>query len=423
MIATAPAGPLGPPGLHTLRERFRRWAESAPRGGFWIYFSAAIFFNLGFSIFVFLFNLYLLSLGLTERSLGVIGSCAAVGGILGTLPAGVLAQRFGLRATLTGGILLAVVCSVLRTSILWQPAQLALAALTGCTLCCWAVCLSPTVAGLTTERQRPLGFSLMFASGIGIGGLAGLLAGRLPQALRELPLRSPLSLVHAERATLLLACAIAALALLPLSRLSLPVPPAPARAAFFTNPFLRRFLPAIAVWGLVTGSFAPFANVYFVHHLGLSLRSLGSVFSLAQLATFAAVLGAPLFFRRTGLTRGIMLTQLATAAALAALAAVHTAALAACVYWIYMAVQCMNEPGIYSLLMDRVPSAERNRASASTFFVSSGSAAVASAATGAAIVRFGYSYVLAAIATLAVAAAFLFQRLLRTSRSSAAPTA
>ena len=83
----------------------------------------------------------------------------------------------------------------------------------------------------------------------------------------------------------------------------------------------------MAIWALVTGSFPPFANVYFVHHLGLSLKKMGFVFSLSQLVQFLAVLCAPLLLRRTGLVKGVILTQLATAAALASLALIHRGAL------------------------------------------------------------------------------------------------
>jgi len=397
--------------LAAIGRRYRSWVAQAPCGKFWFFFGASIFFTFGFSIFFFLFNLYLLDFGLTERSLGLIGSFMAAGGIVGTIPIGMLAARAGLRWTLTGGLLFTILFSVLRTCILWQPAQLALAALTGLTLCSWAVCLSPAVAGLTTERQRPFAFSLMFASGIGIAGLGSLMGGRLPGWLREIPAHAPLSSTHAHRAALLVACALAALALLPISRLPLYLSAPHAGIPRLSNPFLRRFLAAMAVWSLVTGSFAPFANVYFVRHLGFSLERTGSIFSLSQLVQFVAVLSAPLLFRRTGLPVGIMITQLATAASLASLASVHTAAQAACIYWIYMAAQCMNEPGMYSLLMDSIPSKEHSGASASTFFVSSISQVVASAATGMALVRFGYSPVLAVIAGLAVIAALLFRRL------------
>ena len=391
--------------------RCRRWLANAPRGQFWVFFIAAVFFNFGFSAFFFLYNIYLLDFGMTERFLGVLGGCMAVGTILGAIPIGVIAQRFGLRATLTGGVLLVVLFSVLRTCIIWQPAQLVLAVCSGLTLCTWAVCISPSVAALTTERERPVAFSLIFASGIGIAGLGAFAAGRLPGWLRALPLAFSLTPVRATGAALLVVCGVASLALVPISRLALRSTAPEIRLPRFRNPFLRRFLPAMAIWGLVTGSFAPFANVYFVHHLGLSLERAGSVFSFSNLAQFIAVLSAPLLFRRISLSSGIMLTQLATAAALVSLALAHTGFQAASLYWIYMAVQSMNEPGIYSLLMDRIPAVEHNSASAATFFVTGGAQAAASLAMGYAIVRYGYPAALVVVAVLAVVAAIIFGRL------------
>jgi MFS family permease len=389
----------------------QRWLAKAPRGKFWFYFIASVFFCFGFSIFFFLFNIYLLDFGLAERSLGLIGSFTAAGGIVGTIPVGMFASRFGLRRTLTGGLLLTILFSVMRSCILWQPAQLALAALTGLTLCSWAVCLSPAVAGLTTEHQRPFAFSLMFASGIGIAGLGSLVGGRLPGWLRELPTHASLSLPHAHRAALLIACAFAICALVPISFLPLRISAPHTGLPRLSNPFLRQFLLAMFVWSLVTGSFAPFANVYFVHHLGLSLENTGAIFSVSQLVQFVAILCAPLLFRRAGLSFGIMLTQFATAIALATLSITHTISHAAWIYWAYMAVQCMNEPGMYSLLMDVIPTHDHNGASAATFFVSAISQLIASTVTGITLERFGYSPVLASIAGLAIVAAILFRQL------------
>jgi hypothetical protein len=282
------------------------------------------------------------------------------------------------------------------------------------TLCSWAVCLSPTVAALTQEPERPFAFSLVFSSGIGVAALGALVAGQLPGWFRHLA--HSIDAIEANRLTLEFACGSAALSILSLLRLRLPrAGPREAPRVRLSHPFLRRFLPAMALWALVTGSFPPFANVYFVQHLGLSLQRVGFVFSLSQLIQFLAVLCAPLLFRRTGLVKGVLLTQTATAAALACLALIHPGANgavhAAWLYAVYMAVQYMNEPGIFSLLMDQIPPSERSGASASTFFVTSGCQAIASAAMGTAIVRFGYSAVLLGIAGLAVTATALFGRL------------
>jgi MFS family permease len=80
-------------------------------------------------------------------------------------------------------------------------------------------------------------------------------------------------------------------------------------------------------------------------------------------------------------------------------------------YWGYMAAQCMNEPGIYGLLMDKVPAADRSGASSYTFFISAVSQIIASSVVGLMIVRLGYSSVLLATASLGVLAALLFKRL------------
>jgi MFS family permease len=390
---------------------FRHLSARAPRGQFWLFFLAALFFSFGFSVFFFLFNLYLLGFNLNERSLGLIGGLMAFGSILGTIPAGICAQRFGLRRTLVTGLLCTVVFSLARTCFPAQPAQFALAILTGMTLCSWAVCLSPTVAGLTTEAERPFAFSLMFSSGIAIAALGALVAGQLPGWLRLLPLS--ITPIQASRVTLQIACGAATLAVVPLLRLNLPAHAPRVQLPRISNPFLRRFLPAMAVWALVTGSFPPFANVYFVRHLGLSLPRMGFVLSLSQLVQFLAILCAPLLFRRAGLVKGVVLTQIATAAALASLALVHGASSAVWLYAAYMAAQYMNEPGIYSLLMDQIPADQRSSASASTFFVTSACQAMASAIVGVVIVRFGYSVVLLGIAGIAAAATLLFARLAR----------
>ncbi|GGA56581.1 hypothetical protein GCM10011507_04880 [Edaphobacter acidisoli] len=404
----------------SLKKRIRLWLANAPRGQFWLFFVGAGLFNFGFSVFFFLFNLYLLDLGMTERTLGVIGSLIAVGSIAGTIPFGVIAQRFGLRHTLTVGVLLTVTLSILRTCIVAEIAQFALAICIGLTLCFWAVCLSPSIAALTTEQERPIAFSLIFASGIGVTGLGSFTAGRLPGLIQKLHFTS-LTPIQAKQATLLFACVGALVALIPISGLTLRPAASEVSLPRFSNPFLRKFLPAIALWSLVTGSFAPFANVYFVHHMGFSLERAGAVMSSGSLAQFIAVLAVPLLFRKAGLITGVMLTQFSTAFALGMLAFAHGTASAAAIYWIYVAAQNMNEPGIYSLLMDRIPVTEHNGASAATFFVSGIAQAVASLTMGTAIVRFGYSPAMLIIAVLAVAAGIVFRKLPENTPSTENP--
>jgi MFS family permease len=273
------------------------------------------------------------------------------------------------------------------------------------TLSIWAVCISPTVAQLTTEQQRPFAFSLVFSLGIGIGALGGLFGGRLPGWLAQ---HTHLS-IDPLRLVLLVSCAIVLLGIFPVARLTFAKPNLTARARpTFLSPFLLRFLPAIALWGLVTGSFSPFANVYFAQHLHMPLPQIGNAFSLSQIAQVAAVLLAPLLFRRLGLVSGIVVTQISAALLLCLLASTHTPLGATIGYMGFTAFQWMNEPGLYSLLMDRVPAEQREGAAASNSLVMSASQALAAMLAGGAFARFGYPAPMLAIACIAAVAAAFF---------------
>lgn len=385
--------------------------------GFWIFLTASLFFDLGFSIFFFLFNLYLLDYGFNERSLGILTSAMAVGSIVGTIPAGMLAERFGIRRMLLVCIVLVTSISVMRALIAQSAAQIILAFLSGAGLCIWAVCLSPAVARLTTRENRPFAFSLVFSAGIGVGAIGGLAGGTLPGWLGRMRLSTQPA--GANRLALLIACGIAALGAWPISRLRFAAESRRLRPPRLFHPFLIRFLPAIAAWSLVTGSFSPFANVYFARHLHLPLQHIGLVFSISQLTQVAGVLVAPIVFRRFGLIAGIMYTQLATSAALCYLGVTRGAWVAAAIYLSYTTAQWMSEPGMYSLLMNNVASEERSRAAALNFFVISLVQAIASASAGASIVRFGYPTVIGVIAGVAAGAAILFRLLLGDRRLAA----
>ena len=54
--------------------------------GYWVFFSAAFFFDDGFAIYFFLFNLYLLDYRFNERAMGWIGGAMTPGSLVGTLP-------------------------------------------------------------------------------------------------------------------------------------------------------------------------------------------------------------------------------------------------------------------------------------------------------------------------------------------------
>jgi predicted MFS family arabinose efflux permease len=161
------------------------------------------------------------------------------------------------------------------------------------------------------------------------------------------------------------------------------------------------------VWHLGTAMFNPFFNAYLVRQQ-FSAARIGSLVSVSGVAQVGAILLAPLVFRRFGRLRGIAGMQLATAAALVALAASKGAAWVSAAYVFYMAAQYMSEPGLYGYLMEVVAARDREGASAINFLVAFGAQAIAAAVAGTFIYRLGYSPVLLLAAAVCAVAALAF---------------
>jgi predicted MFS family arabinose efflux permease len=386
-----------------------RWWRSQRRlsSPFWAFFAASCFWSLGLSAFFFLFNLFLIEHGFSEKLVGGLTSTMAAGTMAATLPIGWIARKCGLRRVLLSGFTLAICIFPLRVLLLWPAAQWALAFLAGIALAVWAVCLSPALAQLTTEKNRPFAFSVVFSSGVGLAALGNLIGGNLAAWLRRLPQLT----AHANpnQAALLIACAIAAMGIFPLASVKFRAQPQIEQRNFVKSRFLVRFLPAIALWGLAIGAFTPFATIYFSRHLGMSTPRVGLTFSVAQVFQFIGILAAPFLFRKSGRLSGIVYSEIAAAMALGALAVFRQPSVAGVLYVSYTTVQWMSEPGIYSLLMESVPVEERSTASAWNTLVLSASQAVAAACAGAALVRFGYAAVLSVAAAVAFVAACSFK--------------
>ncbi len=365
-------------------------------GQFWVFLAAAIQFNFGLFIFFLLYNLHLLDLGYREDFLGVVGAAATIGSIAGTLPAAFLVRRLGLRKVLLADIAGTAAIVLVRSLATSRLPLVALAFGAGAIFAVWAVVINPTIAGAVEEKRRPLAFSMfcavMFAVGIAGYYAGGLLSGWL----------------HGKQPALLLAAFIVALALVPAWYLKPGEPPKESAKVYPRSPFLFRYLAAFAVWNLATGSFNPFANVYFAH-LRFPAARIGSIFSGSQIAQLAGVLMAPAIFRKAGLVTGIVWMMAATAVGLAGLSTLTTATAAVLAYVWYTAFQWMSEPGLNALLMNRVADRERSGASALNYMVAFSAQAVAALAGGRLLAHFGYGMVLAGSALSAVAAAGLFQ--------------
>lgn len=389
-----------------LRRLRAWWSPETLSRQFWTFFTAAFFFDFGVGLYFFLFNLYLLNLHFNERAIGIIAGALTFGNVVGTVPVGILVRRFGLQKMFLLCFIGAPLISICRTGFTTMPEQITLAFLAGVALSSWPVCFAPAIARLTTEQNRVFAFSISFATGIGTGTLAGLVGGSLPGLLKSM--HRSASVGEGMRIVLICASLLAMVGVWPILRLQLGAPEKSERKGLRAfHPYLLRFLPAFAIWSFVTGSFIPFAPVFFQKHVGLSLQHVGIVFSASQLAQVFAVLIAPLLYRRAGSVAGIICAQLIAGAAILALCFGQSISFVLTAYLLFTAAQFAASPGFYGLLMSRLPDADRSSASAvqniTGALVQAGSAAL----TGSLIVRFGYSTIFWINATLALIAALI----------------
>ena len=375
---------------------------------FWILYASSFLIDFGLCLYFFMFSLFLVEHRFQEHSIGLITAALTVGTIAGTLPASFLSRRLGLRTMMLAYSLLAPLCLAARTLFLQMPWQIGLAFLTGVAMSIWSVCFSPTLAKLTTQKNRAFGFSLFIATGIGSGALAGLVGGYLPRVFDH-PERAGAP-IDGIKIVLLLACAILSLATFGLFRLRLETVASTGSRAI--TGFLVRFAVAIGVWNFALGFFTPFANVYLATHLKISLSQIGLIYTVSQLFQIAAVLMAPLLYRRIGLVAGIALTQIGTAATFWGLSRASGSTRAVGIYILLTGLQWMSGAGIYSLLMNRTPDQYRSHAAAMQNLVNLAAQAGSAALAGKLFEQFGYSGPLTLNAGIAALAAVLLYALL-----------
>jgi MFS family permease len=387
---------------------FKAWASRFNLGkGFWSFFASSFFFDLGMYVFFVLYNLYLLDRGVKENVVGLVASASAIGGIAGAIPAGLLAHRFGLKKALLTCLTMVPLIFALRSILASEILLILLAFLGGLFITIWAVCISPAISALTSDKSRAVGFSSIFSSGIAIGILGGQVGGRLPGWLGTVA--STASAERTKQLALLAACGFVAFALIPISRIKFSAPPVNERKVYPSGRFIKRYLAAIAVWTLAGATFDPFFNMYFSKHLHMSLEQIGSVYSYAQLSQVVAIMATPFIFRKFGMVDGIAYLQVAAAITLGILATCSRVPAASVVYVGYMALHWMTEPGIMLFLMNRVAPEERTGASALNFLVINISSALAAAVAGASFSKFGYPLVLTVASIIGLAAAFFFR--------------
>lgn len=380
--------------------------------GYWLFFIAALFWDAGFGVYFFLFNLYLLDFHLNERTIGLVNGALSLGLIVGMLPAVILVRRIGARRSLILCFLAASVLGILRAIFVGEQEAVALAFIAGIVMCFWPVLFLPVTASLASESNRTAATGLIFSIGIGATACGVAASGYLSRWVGLLG--SALGSADIKRVVLLLSSGVVAcgtIALMRLPELSTAPPEAvalPEQFAVLRQSLLRRFLPCAALWTSLLGAFTPFASVYFAQQRHISLSHVGLIFSASQLAQLIGGVVVPVVERSFGLMRGIVISELATGVLLMLTAISPQPAWCIFFFCSFSAAQWIVSPAMYTLLMNNVVEADRASSSALVMFSNYLLTAAATPVMGILLLHLGYPKVMIAIAVLecVLAAAF-----------------
>jgi MFS family permease len=371
--------------------------------------------NVGWGVFVLIFNLYLRELNLRENDMGAYSAIQTLAMAAGAATMGPVLDRLGVWRATFGGVVIFLASSFGLAFAEVPVIIYVLAAVSGIGLAYLFTTTMPFIIAWTRRNERQfvsaLAFSVVSLS-ITLGSLVG---GFLPGAI-------PGSELQAYRWTLVAGSLIATLGLVPMlmmgparSGRGLPDPTAAREAADASE--RRQVRRDMTVFVLVGGLMAvgagmvfPFYNV-FLTSLGASSATVGYVYAIAGLCAALIGLSAPFISQHLGSLYGVVVVRLAIVPFYLALVFVPALPLAAVTHIVRQTSISMAWPIDSTFIAEVLPPRARSRVYGLRSAAWNLGYALASLFAGFLIVRYGYAVTFvdfAAFSILAMAVFFVY---------------
>ncbi len=282
------------------------------------------------------FNLYLASLGFSPSTIGIVATIGSTAGAVVAFPASAASNRFGRRAMIATGMVVALIAlgGLLLTQSL--PLIIVSAALWSIGQQTMQVVQAPFLTEHSDPDQRNDLFAVQFAIQNGANVAAAILGAVGARAIASLIGLDPGG-PGTYRVILVVMAVLLVAALSVVARLSddrpavvarrrqaalgdaaAPFPPDSARArgrfglVVVDRPrFAKLVFPGFLI-AMGAGQVIPFLNIYIQRKFGLDLTSLNAVFAVTSLGTVAAILAQPALARRFGQITSVVIVQVAS---------------------------------------------------------------------------------------------------------------
>lgn len=278
-----------------------------------LYLLGAFLIAINFQVFNVLMNLYFSDLGFPEGQIGQINSMRATGMTLMAIPAAFIISRIALKPVLmVSTLLLGLFSFAMVTTTVWLTI-ISSSLLAGMAFTYYRVAGGPFFMRNSTKKERTHLFSFSFA----MMTLAGITASFGSGWMAELLHDQTSSSILGYRYTLYIGIAVSMLALIPFGLIRPQSPSAEEHRLTLNWAKIRRragFYSKITVANLLIGMGAglsiPFLNLYFKERFGLPPGLIGLFFSAVHFSMFFGTLSGPVWTRRIGLVRTVVISQL-----------------------------------------------------------------------------------------------------------------
>jgi MFS family permease len=316
------------------------------------------FFQIGFGMFMIVYNLYVKSLGYSETVNGQIISFTSLATALLLIPAGMISDKVGRKNILIYGGLAVALVAFGRSVAEDHTALLFLAWAGGFAAAFIQVAVAPFLAEYSVPEQRvhlfTYNFSFMMAANV-IGNMGGgLLADGFALWFG--------SEVTGLKLTLAVSAVFTLMAVIPILKVEKNDKHQPKRIPFHRLfieqrdqlAIIGKFAGAAAFIGFGAGLVIPYLNLYFHDRFGASSSAIGFVISLGQGATALAMLIGPAIVTRMGEVKAVVFLQMMSIPFLLLTGLTNSFALASIGFLFRQALMNAGNPIQQSLMMSKV---------------------------------------------------------------------
>ncbi|MED3573766.1 MFS transporter [Cytobacillus praedii] len=324
-------------------------------------FMANIFTQIGFGIFMVIYNFYIRELGYNEQINGQVISMTALATAIALVPAGIFSDRIGRRKAMLYGAAATGLVLLSRSVIEAQSVLVLTAFATGLATAFFQVSGIPWLAENSKPEQRVHLFSIHFAVMTGANVIGNLGGGILTDLFSLITTE-----LNSIRFTLLIGSIIFLIGIIPVTKFNEQRNPSKNKRdkkIVSAKSILNKkenvkiiFLFAFAqlLIGVGAGLVIPYLNLYFADRFSASNSAIGFIISMGQAATAIAMIIGPMVVRKFGEVKAVVILQLSSLPFLLMTAYTESLWLAAIGFLFRQALMNAGNPIQMSLMMSKV---------------------------------------------------------------------